>query len=55
VATLVDEMKPMGEHQVQWQAGDLPSGVYFYRLEVHSLDNKNSRSYEDIKKLLLLK
>ncbi len=55
VVTLVDEMKPMGEHQVQWQAGDLPSGVYLYRLEVHSLDNKNSRSYEDIKKLILLK
>ncbi len=55
VATLVDEPKPMGENQVQWQAGDLPSGVYLYRLEAHSSDNNKSKSYEEAKKLILLK
>ena len=55
IAALVDELMPMGEHQVQWQAGDLPSGVYLYRLEAYSLGNNNNRRYEDIKKLILLK
>ena len=33
VATLVDGVKPAGQHQVQWDAGHLPSGVYLYRLQ----------------------
>jgi hypothetical protein len=32
VQTLVDCTRPAGEHQVIWQANDIPSGVYFYRL-----------------------
>jgi hypothetical protein len=52
VATLVDELKPMGEHQVQWQAGDLPSGVYVYRLQVRS---KEKIDFVETKKLILLK
>jgi len=29
---LVDGRLPPGYHQVEWNAGDLPSGIYFYRL-----------------------
>jgi hypothetical protein len=32
IATLVNETKEPGEYTVEWTAGDLPSGVYFYRL-----------------------
>jgi hypothetical protein len=32
VATLVNERKDAGEHTVEWNAGRLPSGVYYYRL-----------------------
>jgi hypothetical protein len=32
VAALVNEKKPAGTHQVTWDASDMPSGVYFYRL-----------------------
>jgi hypothetical protein len=52
VATLVDELKPMGEHQAQWQAGDLPSAVYVYRLQARS---KEKIDFVDTKKLILLK
>lgn len=55
IATLVDGPKPMGENQVQWQAGDLPSGVYLYRLEANLLDDKNNQRFKEIKKLILLK
>jgi len=33
VATLIDEPKRAGVHQVQWNASCVPSGTYFYRLQ----------------------
>ena len=33
VATLVDGVRPSGEHTIVFDAGDLPSGVYLVRLE----------------------
>ncbi|NBC16719.1 MAG: T9SS type A sorting domain-containing protein [Bacteroidetes bacterium] len=33
VAVLVDDTRPAGQHTVTFEAGDLPSGVYLYRLE----------------------
>jgi hypothetical protein len=33
VAVLVDESKPAGHHTTRFEAGDLPSGVYLYRLQ----------------------
>ncbi len=33
VATLVDEYKPTGRYEVEWNAGNYPSGVYFYQLK----------------------
>lgn len=32
VATLTDEYKPAGNYEIEWDAGELPSGVYFYQL-----------------------
>lgn len=34
VATLVDGFTPAGSHEARWDAGDLPSGMYLYRLIV---------------------
>jgi len=34
VATLVNEEKPAGTYQVEWDASRFPSGVYFYQLKV---------------------
>ncbi len=46
IRTLVDEIKSSGEHNITFSAGDLPSGVYYYKL----------RTGENIKtkKMLLL-
>jgi predicted deacetylase len=34
VATVVNERMKQGTHRIEWNAGKLPSGVYFYRLEM---------------------
>jgi hypothetical protein len=47
VATLVNEVKTPGVYRLAWEAGALPSGVYFYRL--------TAGSFTDTKKLVLLR
>jgi len=47
IATLVDQQLEPGTHAVRWDAGILPSGVYFYRLQ--------SGTFVQAKKLLLMR
>ncbi len=47
VATLVDEYKPAGSYEVNFNASGLASGVYYYQLKVGSL--------AETKKLILMK
>ncbi|MEP0555685.1 MAG: T9SS type A sorting domain-containing protein, partial [Balneola sp.] len=34
VAVLLQENKAQGEHSFEWDASDMPSGIYIYQLEV---------------------
>ncbi len=36
IATLVNDVRVAGTHKVQWDASNLPSGMYLYRLETGS-------------------
>ena len=47
VTTLVDEYKPAGTYEIEFNASSLPSGVYFYQLK--------AGSYVETKKMILLK
>jgi hypothetical protein len=47
VATIVDEYKPAGNYSVQFNASNLASGIYLYRLE--------SGNYSAAKKFILMK
>jgi len=40
-----------GEHEVQFDASKLSSGVYFYRITASS----NQRNFVEVKKMMLLK
>ncbi|GBD89246.1 Ycf48-like protein precursor [bacterium BMS3Abin03] len=47
VATLVNEEKPPGSYEVEFDGSNLPSGVYFYRLK--------AGNYSQVKKMVLLR
>ena len=53
VATLLNnETMEEGEHEVQFDAGNLPSGIYFYRINV---TQQGLLRYSETKKLVLMK
>jgi hypothetical protein len=47
ISLLIDKQMPASYHQVIWNAGDIPSGVYFYKLQADD--------FSETKKMLLLK
>jgi|WetSurMetagenome_2_1015567.scaffolds.fasta_scaffold18966_3 photosystem II stability/assembly factor-like uncharacterized protein len=47
IATLVNEEKPAGEYEVEFNASNLPSGIYFYRL--------TTGNHSETKKMVLIK
>jgi len=55
VATLVNEKREAGRHEIQFDGSMLPSGVYFYRLQAHPIDCGQANDYVNTKKLLLVK
>ncbi len=59
VKTLVRGYKQQGKYSVSFNAGSFASGVYFYRIAIHSdrLSETSSRGYDfvSVKKMLLLK
>lgn len=53
VNTLINEDVKAGKYEVVFRSGDLPSGVYFYRLDASSASG--NRNYTSTKKFILLK
>jgi len=51
VATLVNGMMDAGSHAVNWNASDLSSGVYFYRLDAQA----GEASFNSTRKVVLMK
>ncbi len=51
------EALDVGNHVIEFSGNDLPSGVYFYRLKVESVNElgQTSEVFMDVKKMLLIK
>ncbi len=55
IVTLVNEEKPVGTYVVSWNAVNLPSGVYFYRLQVVDPETSSGQGFVQTRKMILLK
>jgi hypothetical protein len=53
VAILVDAVQTASDHWVEWKA-NVPSGIYYYRMEAISLENPEER-FVQIRKMVLLR
>jgi len=54
IATLVNEERPAGTYEIQFDGNNLTSGVYFYQLSVYPA-NGGAVEFTDIKKMILLR
>jgi hypothetical protein len=59
IVTLVDEIQDAGYKRVAWNASNLPSGVYFYRIVAEGIPDEKAgtlgQKFTKVKKLLLVK
>lgn len=52
VATLADELKQAGEDEVRWNASNMASGIYFYRIIA---EGQNGKQIIQQRKMMLIK
>jgi hypothetical protein len=55
VATIAEGMYESGYHKVTFNASNLPSGTYIYRLESSDPSTGSGQSFVQVKKMILLK
>ena len=53
VSTLVNDYRPASRNSVVWNASNVSTGVYFYRITAHAEDG--SADFTQVKKLVLMK
>jgi hypothetical protein len=53
VAELYSGISELGDHSIKFNACDLENGIYYYRIQARSLDNK--RNFTTTRKMTLLK
>jgi hypothetical protein len=55
IATLVDEYKPAGRYEFEFNAEKLSSGIYFYQLRTVDPESSSGQAFIETKKMILLK
>jgi hypothetical protein len=53
ITTLVDNYQPLGNYEVDWNAVQFATGIYFYSLE--AIPSDGNQIYHSVKKMILLK
>ena len=54
IEVLIDEEKPADTYEITWYAENLPSGVYFYRMQAYPVNGRTG-SFIETKKMVLIK
>ena len=55
VANLVNEQKDAGVYEFNWNAVNMPTGVYTYRIVAFDASNHSKQAFTQVKKMLLIK
>lgn len=55
VVTLVNEERPAGIHEVNFEPKDLTSGLYLYKIKTSDPSAGSGQAFEQTRKMLLLK
>ena len=55
VERLVETKQPEGYHRATWDASNLPSGIYFYRLQARPTSGGQASDFVQTRKMVLLK
>ena len=55
VSTIASEELQAGSYTRQWNASNIASGVYFYRLEAKAIPSEQTGTYTETKKLMLIR
>ena len=55
IAVLVNEEQNKGFHKIEFNAADLPSGVYFYQLRAFDPESNSGQGFVQTRKMILLK
>ena len=55
ISTLVKGEKQAGIHEVEFNASNLASGIYFYRLKVGNLSSGSGNIFVETKKMVLIR
>jgi hypothetical protein len=54
IMTLVNEFKQAGSYITSFNGSNLPSGIYYYRIAIHS-DRIEAGNFVAVRKMLLIK
>ena len=54
-ATLVNEEKPAGTYEIEFDGASLPSGIYFYQLRAVDPSTGSRQGFVETKKMVLMK
>jgi photosystem II stability/assembly factor-like uncharacterized protein len=54
ITTLVNENLNAGSYEVDWNASSYPSGVYFYRIAIHS-NKLQTENFSDTRRMVMIK
>jgi hypothetical protein len=53
IAVLIDELQSTGTYEVNWDASNFASGIYFY--SINAVPTEGNDIFQSVRKMILLK
>jgi len=55
IQTLLNKQMPAGSYEIEFNAKNLPSGVYYYRIQAEDPSTGSGQQYQEVRKMILMK